>query len=60
MIFNGGAAWLGNTQTPACPGDCDRDGQIVVAEIVRGVSIALGGEGHHPFVEEAFKHLQTF
>jgi len=26
----------------ACPGDCDNDGRVTVAELVRGVSIALG------------------
>jgi Ca2+-binding EF-hand superfamily protein len=26
-----------------CPGDCDHDGQVTVAELVLGVGIALGG-----------------
>jgi subtilisin family serine protease len=28
-----------------CPGDCDGDGEVTVAELVRGVRIALGRDG---------------
>ncbi len=27
----------------ACPGDCDGDGQVAIAELIRGVAAALGG-----------------
>jgi hypothetical protein len=27
---------------PACTGDCDGDGQVTIAELIRGVTIALG------------------
>jgi hypothetical protein len=30
------------TPTPRCPGDCDGNGKVTVAELVRGVGIALG------------------
>ena len=26
----------------ACPGDCDGDGRVTIAELIRGVNIALG------------------
>jgi hypothetical protein len=32
-----------------CPGDCDADGQVTVAELVFGIEIALGnGDGECP------------
>jgi hypothetical protein len=30
------------TPTPSCPGDCGGDGEVTVAELVKGVDIALG------------------
>jgi len=30
---------------PSCPGDCNGDGRVSIAELVRGVGGALGGEG---------------
>ncbi|MFN8640861.1 MAG: hypothetical protein U0802_04075 [Candidatus Binatia bacterium] len=27
---------------PACPGDCDRDGEVAISEVLRGVALALG------------------
>ncbi len=38
------AAWLavGASAAMACPGDCDGDGRVTIAELIRGVNIALG------------------
>jgi hypothetical protein len=38
------AAWLafGASAAAACPGDCDGDGRVTIAELIRGVNIALG------------------
>lgn len=30
------------TPAPSCTGDCDRDGQLIVSELLTGVNIALG------------------
>jgi len=37
-------AWLtvGASAAAACPGDCDADGRVTIAELIRGVNIALG------------------
>lgn len=35
---------LGAAPTLACVGDCDRDGQVLVDEVVLGVNLALGTE----------------
>ncbi len=32
-------------EQPVCPGDCDGDGRVRVAELLRGVGIALGHSG---------------
>lgn len=34
---------LANSPVNACVGDCDGDGQVLVDELVRGVTVALGG-----------------
>lgn len=38
------ATWCLLAVTPAlaCPGDCDGNGQVTIAELIRGVNIALG------------------
>ncbi len=40
LVFLIAAVGAGHAQT--CPGDCDGDGQVSVAELVRGVRIGLG------------------
>lgn len=40
LLLAAGPAW-------GCPGDCDRNGQVGVPELVRGVRIALGADAMH-------------
>ena len=42
LILLAALLFLGAGPAAACTGDCDGDGQVSVAELVRGVGIALG------------------
>ena len=44
-VFTEGTAEIASTQfevDAACPGDCDRDGEVTISEVLRGVALALG------------------
>jgi hypothetical protein len=44
-VFTEESAEIASTQfvvTEACPGDCDRDGEVTINELLRGVGLALG------------------
>lgn len=44
-VFTESSAEIASAQfvvTEACPGDCDRDGQVTIDELLRGVGLALG------------------
>jgi hypothetical protein len=44
-VFTEDTAEIASTQfvvTDACPGDCNRDGEVTIDEVLRGVALALG------------------
>ena len=44
-VFTEDTAEIASTQfvvTDACPGDCNRDGEVTIDELLRGVALALG------------------
>lgn len=44
-VFTEENAEIASTQfvvTPGCPGDCDRNGEVTIDELLRGVGLALG------------------
>ena len=44
-VFTEDTAEIASTQfvvTEACPGDCNRDGEVTIDELLRGVALALG------------------
>ncbi|MBX3026546.1 hypothetical protein KF840_16700 [bacterium] len=44
-VFTEPSAEIASTQfvvTESCPGDCDRDGEVTIDELLRGVGLALG------------------
>jgi hypothetical protein len=44
-VFTENAGEIASTQIEVeagCPGDCDRDGEVTISEVLRGVALALG------------------